>query len=294
MVSSASDLLATEGASSLDWASVQILQFIQKLETTGLLDPQVNLNAVGAVTFGILLAIRFTFKKYRGVDWYALIHAIITGYGSLFAAYLDAHAAEPLTGLAEPLRSCSCHGSLTSLHRVLPAITMGYATFDLLDGLTLGIDFALHGFFTLLVMVVFVQMNAPHVVAPFLLMEVSTINLAMMRADFFPELVALANMAGFAFFFFLFRIVVCPILWWQLCQVMWAERNSETYQSCFPPALLPFFVLAGVFFNALNSFWFYKIVRKIQRKLSGDEDIKAENHLTEADKAMDEQEKKEK
>mmetsp|Transcript_2991 Transcript_2991/g.4017 ORF Transcript_2991/g.4017 Transcript_2991/m.4017 type:complete len:272 (-) Transcript_2991:266-1081(-) len=259
--------------------SRQVLGFIAILDKSGL--ATVNLNVVGAVTFFILLGIRFTLKKYRGVDWYAFLHAIVSGSGSLLAVYLDANAAYALTGLGEPLRSCMCHGPLTSLHRILPAITMGYSLLDLLDGLGLGIDFALHGIFTFSVMIVFIQLNAPHVVTPFLLMEVSTINLTLVRADFFSDTVALVNQACFAFLFFLFRIVVCPYLWAKLCWTMYEERNNEVYQNCFSPYVLPITFVFGAFFHILNSFWFYKILRKIKRKASGSEGIKANNDLVE-------------
>ena len=170
----AAELLANDA--KLDSISRASLEFIAMLDNTFAL-PTVNSNYVAIGTFAILLTVRLTIKKYRGVDWYALLHALVSGYGAFLAVYLDMYAAEPLTGLPEPLRSCQCHGPLTSLHRILPAITMGYSIFDFLDGLTLGIDFALHGFFTTAVTVFFVQFQAPHVLTPMLLMEISTIHL---------------------------------------------------------------------------------------------------------------------
>jgi hypothetical protein len=53
--------------------------------------------------------------------------------------FLD--SSEALTGTAEPLRSILCHGPLTSLHRIVPAITMGYGVFDIIEGLSHGLDF---------------------------------------------------------------------------------------------------------------------------------------------------------
>lgn len=61
---------------------------------------------------------------------------------------------------------------LTSLHRILPAITMGYSVFDMLDGFHLRLDFLLHGGATFLVMALFVQNDVPHLVTSMLLMEV--------------------------------------------------------------------------------------------------------------------------
>lgn len=175
MVLYAADLLENN---RIDATSRLILSLISQLDDWGA--RTVSLLGVGAVTFVVLLTIRVSMGKYRGVDWYALLHALVSGIGALLATYLDIFASETLTGIPEPLRSCQCHGPLTSLHRVLPAVTMGYATFDFFDGLTLGIDFAMHGAATLLVMVIYVGANAPQLVTPMLLMEVSTINLVRM------------------------------------------------------------------------------------------------------------------
>ncbi|KAL7575592.1 hypothetical protein ACA910_020162 [Epithemia clementina (nom. ined.)] len=277
MVLEASALLEHE---NVDPIAHLILSFISKLDDWGA--RTVNLLHVGAVTFVILLSIRVSAGKYRGVEWYALLHALVSGIGAVMATYLDVYASEALTGVPEPLRSCQCQGPLTSLHRFLPAITMGYATFDFFDGLTLGIDFAMHGAATLLVMVVYVVANAPQLVTPMLLMEVSTINLTMVRADFFPDVVSLLNQLSFAFFFMLFRIIICPYLWFKLMLALHSEHNTEAY--CFAPALYPLAGIMGVFFHCLNGFWFYKILRKMKRKLMGDEGIKANNDLNDSDK----------
>lgn len=100
-----------------------------------------NLRYVAVVTAIILGLIRKTMYKYRGVDWYSFVHAIASGWGSLMAVYISIAAAETLMGSTEPLRSVLCQGPLTSLHRILPAITMGYALFDVVDGFTTGLDF---------------------------------------------------------------------------------------------------------------------------------------------------------
>ena len=70
-------------------------------------------------------------KKKRGIDWYALIHAIISSIGAMICMYLDYTSSTILTGSPEPESTVLCGEPLTSLHRILPAITMGYAIFDL-------------------------------------------------------------------------------------------------------------------------------------------------------------------
>jgi len=104
----------------------------------------------------------------RNIDWDALVHAIVTGVGSLSCVYLDYFASETLTGVREPLRSIgpACAGPLTSLHRIIPAITQGYALCDILNGFRLGPAFLAHGVMTLLVMIIFNESNASHLITP--------------------------------------------------------------------------------------------------------------------------------
>jgi hypothetical protein len=215
----------------------------------------------------LIWCVRATLQKKRGIDWYAFVHALVTGLGSMACVYLDLFAAETLTGTPEPLRSCQCEGPLTSLHRILPAITMGYSMFDLLDGFTISIDFALHGLSTLSVMAFFCEHNAPHIIAPMLLMEVSTIPLTLVRADFVPANVTAMIQASFAILFFM--------------MTMNEQRSLPVYQDCFPPYFMPFAFGFGMIFHCLNAFWFIKIVKKIRRKMLGIEGVQANNKLDE-------------
>jgi hypothetical protein len=172
MVLKAAQLLQQEGAGPV---TSGILSSISILDRYGAWTW--NLRVVGLCTCLVLWVVRSGLKKKRGIDWYAFLHALVSGLGSMACVYLDLFAAETLTGTPEPLRSCRCMGPLTSLHRILPAITMGYSLFDLLDGFTISIDFVLHGLSTLSVMAFFCEHNAPHIITPMLLMEVSTIPL---------------------------------------------------------------------------------------------------------------------
>ena len=99
----------------------------------------------------------------------------------------------------------------------------------------------------------------------------------MVRADFFPDWLSMLNQLMFAVNFLLFRILVCPYLWFKLMLAMHSEHTTEAY--CFAPALYPLAFIMGVFFHGLNSFWFYKILRKMKRKLSGKEGVTANNEL---------------
>lgn len=95
--------------------------------------------AVGSViAIGV---IKLLTGEWKGVRWYSLSHAVVTGYLSLVCVVLNIFAAEHLTGTTEPLRSVLCQGPMTSLHRVVPAITMGFGFFDIIEGLNHGPDF---------------------------------------------------------------------------------------------------------------------------------------------------------
>lgn len=96
---------------------------------------------VAIATAVILGVIRVTFADTYGVTWYSFIHGVVSAYFSAMAVWLSVFASVPLTGMSEPLRSITCQGPLTSLHRFVPAITMGYGLFDIFDGLSHGLDF---------------------------------------------------------------------------------------------------------------------------------------------------------
>ena len=244
-----------------------------------------NLRLVGLSSSLFLLLVRLILKKKRGVDWYALIHAIISSGGAAACLYLDNTSSVRLTGSTEPFRAVMCQEPLTSLHRILPAITMGYALFDLFDGLFISVDFVLHGAATLAVMALFVELNAPQIMAPMLLMETSTIFLNMTKADFFSPAVSVANLACFTISFFLTRIVIVPIVWGNLMVTLWTNRGEVVFQECYPSYFKYACFLFGMFYNILNAYWFSKIVRKVQRKMKGVEKHDEQNDLVdEADR----------
>jgi hypothetical protein len=282
----------------LDRISIFILQFISTyLDKYGAWEW--DLNYVALYTTIALGCIRLIFKKYRGIDWYAFIHALISSLGSLACLYLNAVTSAQLSSSSsslssslqqppEPLRSILCYGPLTSLHRILPAITMGYSIFDFLDGLTISIDFVIHGFVTFSVMYTYIHIfNAPHIMSPMLFMEGSTIFLTIVKADFFPSNVVLFNQMCFTFAFFICRLIVVPLFWLQLVLTMYENRNEPTFQQCFPSYFTLASFLFGMFYNILNTYWFIKIIRKARRKILGLEKPNENNDLSdEADPSI--------
>mmetsp|Transcript_2225 Transcript_2225/g.5797 ORF Transcript_2225/g.5797 Transcript_2225/m.5797 type:complete len:296 (-) Transcript_2225:43-930(-) len=241
-----------------------------------------NLAAVSVVTAVTLFGIRVAFGKKQGVDWLALVHAIVSGYGSFICVYLSFAEAPMLTGVIEPLRSVTCQGALTSLHRLIPAVTMGYGLFDIAEGLTHGIDFLAHGLATFTIMAYFCYYSVSEIIVPMLLMEISTVHLACVRAEFFTETATTINMAFFVLTFFTTRIVVVPYIWYDIMVTIMQNRNTAEYQSCLPTSHFHIMVfIFGIFFHSLNWFWFYKIILKVKRKLSGNEKIHEGNDLQE-------------
>jgi uncharacterized membrane protein len=163
-------------------------------------------------------------------------------------------------------------------------ITMAYSVLDLLDGFALGIDFIAHGAATLTIMGYFIYHDIPHVVVPMLLMEFSTIFLTVVRADFFPDYVSLLNQLSFVFFFWLFRIVLVPIIWYNLIRVIASQQGTAEYQSCFPTHFFGVVFVFGSFFHLLNGYWMNKILRKLHRKMTRKEGIKQNNELGSSEK----------
>jgi hypothetical protein len=174
-----------------------------------------SLQAIAFVTVIVLGTLKVSLKKKQGVDWYSLVHAVVTGYASLVCVYLS-NDGELLTGTPEPLRSVLCQGPLTSLHRMIPAITLGFGLFDIIDGFTHGPDFIMHGLATFTIMGYFTYYNVNEIIVPMLLMEVSTVYLSFVRADFLSDLFTSINMACFVVTFVMFRIIACPYLWFRI------------------------------------------------------------------------------
>ena len=108
------------------------------------------------------------------MDWDAFVHAVLTAILSCICQYYNSFLAEEMRGEPEPYGSISkCLGPLTSLHKIVPSMTLGYAICDIINGFTLGVDALAHGFATFTVMAAFIYLDASHIITPMLTMEVS-------------------------------------------------------------------------------------------------------------------------
>ena len=131
-------------------------------------------------------------------------------------------------------------------------------------------------------MAYFCEFGVPEIIVPMLTMEISTINLAVMRATFMSELFTMCTIGMFILNFFAFRIILCPYLWWGIFVATWENRNNPESQACLPWHFTYVTFVFGVFFNCLNLFWFQKIIEKLIRKLRGLEKLREKNDLKEA------------
>ena len=126
---SARELLerAHQDKASLDAFTLYILQWVTLLDDLGA--QNWNLRIVGLCSFIVLFVIRAVTRYHNSIkavrtptEWYSILNSTVVGTCSLLCVYLDLVAAPRLFGTDEPRRLCE---SLTSLHRILPAITMG-------------------------------------------------------------------------------------------------------------------------------------------------------------------------
>lgn len=253
----------------MDAASNFFLFFISILDHYGA--REWNLRTVAATSAITFLTIRTRIHRTYEVEWDSFIHSIISGLGSAICIYLNYYAAIPLAGFPEPIASLEeCQGPLTSLHRIIPAITQGYAICDIINGFHLlskglGPEFLAHGLATFLVAAFFNELNASHILTPVLIMEGSTIPLGILRAKFLTPTTQVICQGIFVLLFFICRLVVFPL--------MLIEALPYMKGKCFPHYLYYVCFIFGLFFNCLNVFWFVKIVKKIHRKMSGKEPL---------------------
>lgn len=104
----------------------------------------------------------------------------------------------------------------------------------------------------------------------YLLAQVSTVYLNFNRADFFSKAQSNMNTILFVTSFFLCRVVFGPWSIWQHVKILYSEEAmSEKAQRCSPNGFRHIIFLTGIFFTVLNYFWFYKILRKVYRKITG-------------------------
>lgn len=96
---------------------------------------------------------------------------------------------------------------------------------------------------------IFCELGASHILTPMLIMEVSTIILAILRADFFTPRMQFITQSFFALCFFVSRIVISPAVYYEVIITMNIHVGD-----CFPPYLYYVTLAFGGFFHCLNAF----------------------------------------
>mmetsp|Transcript_22357 Transcript_22357/g.50748 ORF Transcript_22357/g.50748 Transcript_22357/m.50748 type:complete len:131 (+) Transcript_22357:470-862(+) len=130
-------------------------------------------------------------------------------------------------------------------------------------------------------MMFFCENDIGQIISPFLTMEISTVHLAFLKANFSDSTVGI-HLGLFVISFFLFRLILCPYLWWGIVRVLFFSEESQTATDCLPLNFQYYWLLIGLTFNLLNGFWGVKIILKVLRKVRGSETMKEGNSLKES------------
>ena len=145
---------------------------------------------------------------------------------------------------------------------------------DIINGFRLGPAFLAHGIGVFAVTGISNELGAGHILTSMLVMELSTIFLTILRADFFTPTMQLLTQASFALLFFLSRIILSPYVYYGIIYEM-----NKNLGDCFPPYMFHITLLFGGFFHCLNLFWFVKLVNKIKAKVTGKDSMDVSEKL---------------
>lgn len=229
-----------------------------------------------AIISAIIFIALSPFKTKNKFELDSFIHAIITGIGSAMCVYLDQYVAEELTGIPEPLGQIRCQKPLTTLHVILPAVTLGYSINDIYQCVTKdqGMAFLFHGIAMFASTATCCQLGLQPLLTRGLIMEISTIFLNLSSIELLGPYIQGAIQLSFVFSFFLTRNVGYPYIWYQFISTYNKESLINNGNFCFPSFMFYFIFFSGLFFNCLNLFWLYKLIRKVKRKLTGKQGMK--------------------
>jgi hypothetical protein len=92
-------------------------------------------------------------------------------------------------------------------------------------------------------------------------MEVSTIVLAILRANFFTETMQFVTQATFALLFFISRVIVSPLVHYDIVSSM--IRMEKEMEACLPSVIFYGTVGFGLFFHCLNFFCKFVVVQYV-------------------------------
>lgn len=259
---------------SLSEISQLILEYAKTIDAY--YDENTSYKTVALIAAIFFLTLRLSpLKRKHDFDLDGFVHAFITGIGSAMCVYLDYFVAEELSGTSEPLGMMRCQKPLTNLHMILPAITLGYSICDIINGLTMNLpkEFLAHGVVTFAASALYCENQMQQFATHMLVMELSTILLTLCKVEIFGPLTQGIIQLSFALMFFLCRVLAAPYIWFQIISTYYKESLINNGEFCFASYMICMNFITGLFFHCLNSYWFYKIVRKIQKNLFGNMEI---------------------
>ena len=145
---------------------------------------------------------------------------------------------------------------------------------DIINGFRLGPAYLAHGIGVFAVTGISNELGAGHILTSMLVMELSTIFLTILRADFFTPTMQLLTQASFALLFFLSRIILGSYVSYGIIY-----ETNKNLGDCFPPYMFHIALFFGALFNGLNYFWFVKLLKKMKARLSGKESLDVSEKL---------------
>lgn len=224
-----------------------------------------NYRAIAATSALCFVTIRLVVGKKGGVEWDSFLHALVVSAGVVRTLYVDFSTADQIHLFLLPPQMMGCQNSSATLAKLIPAVSLGYAIFDLLEGFSRGPSFVMHGVAYVSVLVIVCEFGLQHTLIPALLLELSTIFFTLTPVTHLGKAFQLMTMLAFALSFFVVRLVLFPTVWAMFLRTAYVNADSL----CFPRQFMHVVVLFGIFFHLLNVFWSIKLMKKIIRQLSG-------------------------
>ena len=89
----------------------------------------------------------------------------------------------------------------------------------------------------------------------------------------------MAVMLVFVVSFFFARVIFGPYAIYKHSYLLYTVGRTSEESKCLPAGFDHVIFITGMFFNILNAFWFYKILKKLERKVKGKEAVQGNNRL---------------
>ena len=128
-------------------------------------------------------------------------------------------------------------------------------------------------------MAYFTEYDVGEIIVPTLLMEISTPFLAFTKFELLGAVPMSLNLVLFVISFFIFRVLICPYLMWEIFITVVQERNNPASEDCLPWHFAYIVFVFSMFFNCLNAYWACEIMLRIKRKIFDGEKLTENNDV---------------